>query len=95
MALFGQDRICLAAFLESRVFSSEQIQTVQDFAAKVRENLEAMQDDFEMKRRLVEELEVCVTLTVEDGRKVIYARCLLGEGVCLTSRTIHGIVRPP
>ena len=74
-----KERVGLAAHLEARVLSLEQIQTIQDFAAKVRENLAAMQDDFEMKRRLVEELDACTTLTVEDGRKVIYARCLLGE----------------
>jgi len=61
--------------------------TDQDFVAKVRENPEAMQDDFEMKRQLVEELDVCVTLTVGDEREVTYARCLLGDGVFLTSRT--------
>ena len=74
------------------MLTTAQIQTIQEFAAKVTENLAAMHDDFEMKRRLVEELDVHVTLAVDDEKKVIYARCLLGEDVFLTSSTIQGIV---
>ena len=84
----------LAAYLEARVLSVEQIQTIQEFAAKIGENLEAMGDDFDAKRGLVEALDVRVTLVVEDGQQLIYARCLLDEDVFLTSSTIHGIVRP-
>lgn len=79
----------LLAHLKARVLTTAQIQTIQEFAAKVTENLAAMHDDFEMKRRLVEELDVHVTLAVDDEKKVIYARCLLGEDVFLTSNTIH------
>jgi SMC interacting uncharacterized protein involved in chromosome segregation len=88
-----KERAGLVAHLEARELSMEQIETIQEFAARVTENLEAMRDDFEMKRRLVEELDVHVTLAVEDGQKVVYARCLLGEDLFLTSSTIQGIVR--
>jgi hypothetical protein len=93
IAALEEEQAGLLAHLKARVLSVEQLQTIQEFGTKVSEHLEAMRDDFEMKRRLVEELDVCVTRAVEDGQKVIYARCLLGGDVFLTSNTIQGIVQ--
>jgi hypothetical protein len=62
---------------------------------RVSKSLETMDRDFEMKRRLIEELDVNITLVVENKDKVIYARCWLGEEVFLTRGTLQGIVRPP
>ena len=83
----------LKAYLEARVLSIEQIHTIREFAAKTGENLEAMGDDFDAKRGLVEALDVGVTLVVEDGQQPIYVKCLLDEDVFLTSRTTQGIVQ--
>lgn len=65
----------------------------EEFAKKMSENLEATDDDFEMKRWFVNEIDVNATLVVENGEKVIYARCWLGEEVFLTSSAFQGIVR--
>jgi site-specific DNA recombinase len=69
----------LMAHLKTQALSHEQVQTIQDFAAQVGEGLESMGNDFEAKRRLIQELDVWATLSVEDGQKVVYARCMLGD----------------
>jgi 2-phospho-L-lactate guanylyltransferase (CobY/MobA/RfbA family) len=74
-----REREGLVTHLKAQVLSAAQIQTIQEFAAKVRKNLEAMGNDFGMKRRLIEELDTWVTLAVEGEQRVIYARCMLGE----------------
>ena len=84
----------LAAHLKTRPLSVEQIETIQEFAARVGKTLEAMDDDFDAKRGLIEALDVRATMVVEDELKAIYARCLLGEDSFLTSRTFQGIVQP-
>ena len=71
----------LTARIEGRLLTDEQLQTIQDFAAKVGRGLELAEADFATRRRLIETLDVWATLTVEDGEKVIYARCMLGEDV--------------
>ena len=38
------------------------------------------QDDFKAKRAIVDALDLRVILTVENGQKVVYAECALGEG---------------
>jgi len=78
----------LAAHLEAQLLTTEQIQTIQTFAAKVGENLEAMDGDLAAMRALIAALDVQVTLIVEDGQKVVYARCIIGEGSCPVSQTI-------
>ena len=52
---------------------------IKAFAAEITEGLETFRDDFEGRRRLIEILDVRVTLNVEDGQKVAYAQCRLGE----------------
>ncbi len=74
-----RERAGLAAHLEEQVLSVEQIQSIQELAAKVGENLEAMGDDFGAKRGLIEAIDVWVTLVEEDGEKVVYTRCIIGE----------------
>jgi hypothetical protein len=80
----------LVAHLETRVLSVEQIQTLQEFAAKVGKNLDAMDSDFGAKRRLMDDLDVQVTLGMKDGQKWIFASCMIGEGDCELSPTTRG-----
>lgn len=42
-----------------------------------------MDEDFGARRRVIDALDVQITLVVEDGYKVAYARCTLGEKVRL------------
>jgi hypothetical protein len=59
------------------LLSTEQIESIQEFAAAVGDGLDAIENDFDTKRRLVEQLDVQLTLAVEEGDRVVYARCLL------------------
>ena len=70
-----------------------QIKTIQEFAARIGKNLEAMGEDF-AKRGLIKALDVRATMVVEDELEAIYGRYLLGEDSFLTSRTFQGIVQP-
>ena len=72
----------LNAQLEMESLSEDEIQSLRDFAAEVAEGLQCAEEDFETRRRIIEELDVQVTLSVEDGQKVLYARCMLGEHFC-------------
>ena len=74
-----RERAGLLTAVEKHLLTAEQIETMREFAVKVAEKLKVMGNDFEAKRSLLEALDVQVTLTVEEGEKVVYARCILGE----------------
>jgi site-specific DNA recombinase len=74
-----KERSGLVAHLERQVLSNEQIESLQDFATEVNKGLEVAEDDFQTRRDIVELLDVQVTLVLEDGERVVYARCMLGE----------------
>jgi hypothetical protein len=86
-----QERASLTAHLDTHVLTPQQIKTIQEFAARARKDLSVMDEGFEAKRSIVEALDVEATLVVEDGKKVIYVRCMLGEEVC-GSRTVPLVV---
>jgi site-specific DNA recombinase len=78
-----EERAELISHLDTvTVLTEEQVASLQDFAAAVATALEIVDEDFEAKRRIVEELDVQVTLGVENGQKVVYARCILGDALC-------------
>jgi site-specific DNA recombinase len=85
-----KEQIGLLAHLEGHLLSVEQIKTIQEFAAGVSQKLDAMDNDLDAKRRLIEMLDVQVTLTTENGEKVIYARCILGQDSWPVSSTTRG-----
>jgi len=93
-----KERTTLAASLEAQTLTDEQIATVFDFAAAIREGLEVADRDFDARRRIVEMLDVQVTLTIEDGVKAAWLSCtLLGkdEQVSIVSKDTrsHGQAR--
>jgi hypothetical protein len=49
--------------------------------------MEGIDKSFERRRQLIELLDVWVTLTVEEGQKVAYARCMLGENLLSIAST--------
>jgi len=88
-----RERADLVARLDAKTLTDEQIQTITDLAERVKRRLPALDESFEARRRLIELLDVWVTLAVEDGKKIVYARCLLGEStLCIVSTNI-GTVR--
>lgn len=74
-----RERVGLAEQLEARTLTPGQIRALQDFAARTAKGLAHAEDDISERRALIEDLSVQVTLAVEDGQKVAYAQCLLGE----------------
>ena len=90
-----RERDGLADQIEAQMLTNEQILSVQDFAAQVAEGMEIADADFETRRRVIEMLDVQVTLAVEDGEKIVYARCMLGKDVLpVAPNTICGSWRP-
>jgi site-specific DNA recombinase len=85
-ALEGE-RAGLVAQLEARTLTGEQVQTIVDLAEQVRRKLPIADESFEARRRLIELLDVWMTLAVEDRERVVYARCMLGDGVLSIAST--------
>lgn len=69
----------LSAQLKAQTLTEEQIEEMQRFAADVAEGLQAAEEDLQIRRSIIEMLDLQVTLAEESGQKVIYARCMLGE----------------
>jgi len=76
-----RERVELAAQLEAQTLTDEQIETIVEFAQSITRGLEKADTDFEARRHIIELLDAQVTLAVEDGEKVVYVRCMLGEDV--------------
>jgi hypothetical protein len=90
-----KERAGLVTRLEARTLTPGEIQSLQDFAAKVGQGLEVADTDFETRRRVIEYLDVQTTLTVEDGQKVAYAQCILRKTVdrCLIPQKVPPVNR--
>ena len=61
------------------VMTDETINSILEFAAKIRQGLSGMEDDFEQRRGLVEDLDLRVRFYLEDGTKKADAMCVLGS----------------
>jgi len=72
-----REQEAIRAQLDERVLTREQMQNIREFITVVREELPSA--NFETRRKIVKMLNVEVTLTVEDGEKVIYSSCILGK----------------
>ncbi len=77
-SLESQRNSVLAA-LEEAILSEKDLQAIRDYAAEVRAGLDIANASFPERRWLIEKLNVTVTLTVEDGQKIAYVQCVLGE----------------
>lgn len=66
--------------LQAGQLTAEEIQTTKHFAKIIREEVETIQeDDFNIKRRIIELLDVRVTVKIEDDQKVVYVQSNLGD----------------
>jgi len=72
-----REKADLQARLEAATITDEQIRAVDEFAQCIQAGLQEAGQSFEAKRRILDLLDVRATLTVEDGEKVIYVRCLI------------------
>ena len=64
----------LVVHVETKMLTEDQIRSIKDFAGKIRDGLAIADDDFATRRRIIEMLDIQVTLVVEDGHQVIYVQ---------------------
>jgi site-specific DNA recombinase len=88
-----KERAGCLAHLEALILTQEQIQTIQGFATQMAEGLDLADQDFGKRRQLIEALNVEGALTIEDDRRVIYARCVVDERVLTISNTTRGTMK--
>jgi site-specific DNA recombinase len=69
----------LTSSLEAHTLTEDQIQILQRLANRFSDGLDVAEERFELRRRIVEMLDVQVTLSFEDDQKIVYARCILDE----------------
>ena len=85
------ERCGLAARVEGQTLNAEEIEILRAFAVEAAQGLDIAEADPKARQRVIEMLDVQATLTVEDGKKVIYARCILGEKVLSLVSNSSGI----
>lgn len=85
-----------AQLLKADLLTQEETQIIKEFAITVRQGLQLAASDFEAKRKILDLLDVQVTLVVENKEKVVYAKCRIGDTtMTITSRTIGGSLAGP
>lgn len=72
-----RERANLVAHLEAETLTAEQIQALEEFASQVADGLESADQSIDARRQILEILDTHATLAIEDGQKVVYARCAL------------------
>jgi site-specific DNA recombinase len=72
------ERTELVVRLEKHTLSSDQVQSLGEFLAGVAARLEVM-DDFDTRRRIIEDLDVRAVLGVEDGEETVRPWCFLNN----------------
>jgi site-specific DNA recombinase len=77
IAALERERTDLWAHLEKENLTDHQIVTITEFVQHVAAGLEVADEDFEVQRRILEMLDVKVTLAVEDSVRLVYALCLV------------------
>ena len=66
--------------LNEDTVNEDQIESLKASARGISICLEEADDDFETRRRIIDLLDVMVTLGVEDGKTIIEAECRIGAG---------------
>jgi len=78
--------------LRDNQVTDEQIRGIQEFTREISLGIEAVEDDFEAKRHIVDTLDVQASLGVdESGEKVVFASCSFGADpeLCIEYETTH------
>ncbi|MBU0496049.1 MAG: recombinase family protein [Chloroflexi bacterium] len=88
IAALEREREELAAHIEAQALTADQIQTIRDFAAAISEGLKHADADFEFRRRLIDRIDMQVTLWVEDEVKMIEVYCVVGKGTLLANKGV-------
>ena len=71
--------------------TDDQVRTISEFAALLGDGIEEAEQDFQLRRQLIEALDVQATLCVEEGQQVVWVSCNpmgKNESCTLSSSTI-------
>lgn len=82
-----REQASLADPLAHQTLIEEQALALEGFETLVEDELVAMDEDFDARKRVIDALDAQITLVVENGNKVAYARCMLGEKFRLQFRS--------
>lgn len=63
--------------LDVHILTMEEIQNMQDVMAYIAEGLFAAEEDYLLRRQILDTLDLEVRLAMEEGKKVIHIRCIL------------------
>jgi len=78
--------------VEQVVIDRREIQSLREFTAKVAESIDTLEGErnFDKRRSIIALLDVQATLVVENGEKVVYVRCKVGEAtLCINDNLIR------
>ncbi|MFN8482967.1 MAG: recombinase family protein [Anaerolineae bacterium] len=73
------ERASIDAQLEIQMVTAAQMEGIDEFAAKVAQGLDLADQDFEVRRRIIEMLDFQGTITVENDERVMYVQCILSS----------------
>jgi site-specific DNA recombinase len=76
-----KERSSLVSSIDRNALTSDQVQTIKEFATKVAKGLERAEESFEVRREIIEALDVEVTVTVEQDKQMVYLRWISGAEV--------------
>ena len=72
----ANERINLAAHLESSAYSPEQLQAMKEYTHQIAAGLDEAEEDFDSRKHIVDMLNVYASLVVENDEKVAYVTCV-------------------
>jgi site-specific DNA recombinase len=81
VAALTDEKILLTEQLERRTLTQEEITTIKQLTERVAKGLNLVDnnDDFETRQSIIEALDVTASVIVEDGRRIAYLKCKIGE----------------
>ncbi len=78
IAALEQERIEIAKQVEIQVLSPEQVEALKRFSEQVAQDLSVADEDFAVRREIIELLDVTAELMKENEELVLYAHCIVG-----------------
>jgi hypothetical protein len=85
----------LASRLANQTLSDERLRRIMAFAERQADKVELASQDFDVRRAMIEELDVRATVVRENEEIVAYATCILGEeALRIPAHTTSGGWRP-
>lgn len=87
LATLETEKANLVSKLQHQTVTTEQAREIKAFAEQVAEGLGEAENDFTSRRRIIDLLDVRGKIDFEDGERVVYVECILGESSVFLSST--------